>query len=129
MIIKEITAIIRMDMYDKTKEALLSQGFASMHSRKVMGRGKKKVSYELSKDTVTGGIFDSHILAEQLSAEHRLMPKRMLVLIVNDKDVSTIVDTIIRVNKTGNPGNGKIFIATVKDAVRVRTSEIGTEAI
>ena len=126
---KEITAIIRMDMYDKTKEALLSGGFACMHSRKVMGRGKKKVLYELSSDTGTGGTSDSHTLAEQLSSEHRLMPKKMLVLTVDDKNVSIIVDTIIRVNNTGNPGNGKIFVASVKDVVRVRTGEVGIDAI
>ena len=103
---KEITAIIRMDMYDKTKEALLNQGFASMHSRKVMGRGKKKIL-----------------------AEYTLMPKKMLVLTVDDKNVSIIVDTIIRVNSTGNPGNGKIFVTSVKDVIRVRTGEMGVEAL
>ena len=47
---KEITAIIRMDMVNKTKEALLKLGFPAITARKVMGRGKKKIAYELFQD-------------------------------------------------------------------------------
>ena len=126
---KEITAIIRMDMVNKSKEALLKLGFPAITARKVMGRGKKKIAYELFQNVFTDNEGLTPILAEQLSEEHRLMPKRMLVLVVEDKDVPVIVNSIIEVNQNGNPGNGKIFVTTVEDIIRVRTGETGIEAI
>lgn len=126
---KEITAIIRMDMVNKTKEALLKIGFPAITARKVMGRGKKKIAYELFQNVFTNNEGLTPIIAEQLSEEHRLMPKRMIVLVVDDKDVKAIVDSIIEVNQNGNPGNGKIFVTTVEDIIRVRTGETGIEAI
>ena len=126
---KEITAIIRMDMVNKTKEALLKLGFPAITARKVMGRGKKKIAYELFQNVFSDNEGLTPIMAEQLSEEHRLMPKRMIILVVEDKDVKAIVDSIIEVNQNGNPGNGKIFVTTVEDVIRVRTSETGIEAI
>ncbi|MCB2293340.1 P-II family nitrogen regulator [Clostridium algoriphilum] len=125
---KEITAIIRIDMVNKTKDALLKEGFPSITCKKVMGRGKKKVAYELFQHVTSGEIL-TPVMAEQLSEQHRLIPKRMLIIIVEDMDVQKIIKTIIKVNKNGNPGNGKIFVTTVDDAVRVRTGEVGIEAI
>jgi len=126
---KEITAIIRMDMVNKTKEALLNLGVPSMTAVKVMGRGKKKIAYELFQNAFDENDELPKIVAEQLSEVHRLMPKRMILLGVLDKDVKTIVDTIIEVNQNGNPGNGKIFVSTVEDVITVRTGKIGVEAI
>lgn len=126
---KEVTAIIRMDMVNKTKEALLKIGFPSITARKVMGRGKKKIAYELFQDVFSDNEGLTPIIAEQLSEEHRLMPKRMIVLVVDDKDVKAIVNSIIEVNQNGNPGNGKIFVTAVEDIIRVRTGENGIEAI
>jgi nitrogen regulatory protein PII 2 len=118
-----------MDMVNKTKEALLKEGFPSITCRKVMGRGKKKVAYELFQDVFTGNEGLTPIIAEQLSEEHRLMPKRMLVIAVNDEEVKNVVDTIIKVNQNGNPGNGRIFVSTLEAVIRVRTGETGIEAI
>ena len=126
---KERTAIIRMDMVNKTKEALLKLGFPAMTAKKVMGRGKKKIAYELFQNVFSDNEGLTPIIAEQLSEEHRLMPKRMIILVVDDEDVSSIVNSIIEVNKNGNPGNGKIFVTTVSDVIRVRTGETGIEAI
>jgi len=126
---KEITAIIRMDMVNKTKEALLNLGVPSMTAVKVMGRGKKKIAYELFQNAFDENDELPKIVAEQLSEVHRLMPKRMILLGVLDKDVKTIVDTIIEVNQNGNPGNGKIFVSTVEDVITVRTGKTGVEAI
>ena len=126
---KEITAIIRMDMVNKTKDALLKKGFPSMTARKVMGRGKKKIAYELFQDVFSNHEGLTPIIAEQLSEEHRLMPKRMIIMAVEDKDVLSIVNTIIEVNQNGNPGNGKIFVTPLEDIIRVRTGETGIEAI
>ena len=127
---KEITAIIRMDKVNKTKEALLKEGFPSITCKKVLGRGKKKVAYELFQGILNGteeGL--SPVVAEQLSEEHRLLPKRMLMLVVEDESVDKVVKTIISVNQNGNPGDGKIFVSTIDDAIRVRTGEVGSAAI
>lgn len=126
---KEITAIIRMDMVNKTKEALLKLGVPSMTAVKVMGRGKKKIAYELFQNAFDENDELPKIVAEQLSEVHRLMPKRMIILGVMDKDVKAIVDTIIEINQNGNPGNGKIFVSTVDDVITVRTGKTGVEAI
>lgn len=126
---KEITAIIRMDMVNKTKEALLKIGFPAITATKVMGRGKKKITYELSENVLSNNESLPPIIAEQLSKQHRLMPKRMIILVVEDKDALTIVDSIIEVNKNGNPGNGKIFVTTVDETTRIRIGETGIEAI
>ncbi|HEY8804840.1 MAG TPA: P-II family nitrogen regulator [Clostridium sp.] len=126
---KEITAIIRMDMVNKTKEALLKLGVPSMTAVKVMGRGKKKIAYELFQNAFDENDELPKVIAEQLSEVHRLMPKRMLILGVLDKDVKAVVDSIIEVNKNGNPGNGKIFVTSVEDVITVRTGETGVEAI
>jgi len=126
---KEITAIIRMDMVNKTKEALLKISIPSMTAIKVMGRGKKKITFELFQNAFSEEEEISPIIAEQLSEVHRLLPKRMLILVVPDEDVAGIVEAIIEVNQNGNPGNGKIFVATVSDVVRIRTGETGIEAV
>jgi len=126
---KEITAIIRMDMVNKTKEALLKLGVPSMTAVKVMGRGKKKIAYELFQNAFDENDELPKIFAEQLSEVHRLMPKRMIILGVQDKDVKSIVDLIIEVNQNGNPGNGKIFVSEVEDVITVRTGKTGVEAI
>jgi nitrogen regulatory protein PII 2 len=126
---KEITAVIRMDMVNKTKEALLKLGFPAMTARKVMGRGKKKIAYELFQNVFSDNEGLTKVIAEQLSEEHRLMPKRMIILVVENKDVMTVVNSIIEVNQNGNPGNGKIFVTRLDDTIRIRTGETGIEAI
>lgn len=126
---KEITAIIRMDMVNKTKEALLKIGFPSMTAIKVMGRGKKKIAYELFENAFSEDDGLPKVMAEQLSEVHRLMPKRMIILDVEEVDVPNIVKSIIEVNQNGNPGNGKIFVTTINEVIRIRTGEIGIEAV
>ncbi len=126
---KEIMAIIRMNMINKTKEALLEAGFSSITCRKVFGRGKKKVDYELIQGLLQGGEIESPIVAESVSEGHRLVPKRMLTIVVNDDEAGKAVEIIISTNQTGNPGDGKIFILPVLDAVRVRTAETGLVAV
>lgn len=126
---KEIMAIIRQNMVNKTKDALGKEGFPSITCRKVLGRGKKKVDYSLIEDIVSEGSIPSKQLAEEISEMHRLVPKRFFTMVVNDEDVDKVVKTIIEVNSTGNPGDGKIFILPVYDVVRVRTGETGEAAV
>ncbi|OPX43395.1 nitrogen regulatory protein P-II [Ruminiclostridium hungatei] len=120
---KEILAIIRMDMINQTKEALLTRGISGLNCRKVMGRGKKKVNFTVVDNKVSPKV------VEAVSEEHRLIPKRMLSVIVNDSDAQMVIDTIIKVNKKGNPGDGKIFVLPVEEVIRVSTGERGGAAV
>ena len=128
---KEVMAIIRMNMINKTKDALAEAGFGSLTCRKVFGRGKKAVNYEIIKEimTQTEAQLASPQLAESISEGHRLIQKRLLTLIVNDDESDKVVDIIMKTNSTGNSGDGKIFVMSVEDSIRVRTSEKGIMAL
>ncbi|MFP4697868.1 MAG: P-II family nitrogen regulator [Eubacteriales bacterium] len=126
---KEIMAIIRMDKINETKRALSEAGFPSITCRRVNGRGKKKVDYELIETLIDGKQVASANVLESISEAHRLISKRMLIIVVKDEEVSKVVDTIIEVNQTGNMGDGKIFVSTINEAIRVRTNETGNAAI
>ncbi|KJR99749.1 MAG: nitrogen fixation protein [Peptococcaceae bacterium BRH_c4a] len=125
---KEIIAIIRMNKVNATKKALADAGVCGLHAMKVMGRGKMKVDFsvldEIGAREEIGGI-----VADGLSAGFRLIPKRLLTILVRNEDATKVVDTIIKVNKEGNKGDGKIFVSPVMEAVRVRTGERGEEAV
>lgn len=120
---KEIMAVIRMDMINQTKNALLKKGIAALNCRKVMGRGKKKVNFTVVNNQISPKVL------EAVSEEHRLIPKRLLSIVVNDSDVKMVVATIININKKGNPGDGKIFVLPVDEVVRISTGETGGAAV
>jgi len=122
---KEVLAVVRMDMMNKTKAALTEAGISSMTAREVLGRGKGLVDLSLLKGAELG--YEEAIA--QLGQSNRLIPKRLLTMVVPDKMVDRIVKIIIRVNKTGKAGDGKIFILPVNDAIRVRTGESGDSAL
>lgn len=127
---KEITAVIRMNMISKTKEALLKSDFPAFTCRQVVGRGKKKVAYTLvDEEALLNKMSEEKNLLEELSEYHRLVPKRMMTLLVNDEDVQSVIDLLIAVNRSGNPGDGKIFISPVEETIRVRTGETGEAAL
>ncbi|MDD3268636.1 MAG: P-II family nitrogen regulator [Syntrophomonadaceae bacterium] len=122
---QEVMAIIRMDMISKTKEALSQAGFPALQAMKVMGRGKKKVDFALIESIMTGQHVSSPLVAESLTEGHRLIPKRLLSIIVKDDEVRKLVDVIIEINQKGHPGDGKIFVMPVLDSIRIRTGECG----
>jgi nitrogen regulatory protein PII 2 len=126
---KEIMAVIRMDNINDTARALSEAGFSSMTGRKVFGRGKKKYTFELIEDVVEEGDNTPTRTLETISENHRLIAKRMMILVVKDEDVDEVVDIIIDKNQTGHMGDGKIFVLPVADVVRVRTSETGESAL
>jgi nitrogen regulatory protein PII 2 len=122
---KEIMAIIRFNMMNITKRALSDAGVYSLTTLKVMGRGKGNVDYSLMH-----GVEEGHEEAiSQLSPSPKLIPKRLITLVVPDDQVKKVINTLIEVNRTGKKGDGKIFILPVNDAVRVRTGETGDAAI
>ncbi|NTV90635.1 MAG: P-II family nitrogen regulator [Clostridiales bacterium] len=127
---KEVLAIIRMDMINKTKEALLEEGFPSINCRKVMGRGKKKVDFTVIEKLMEAeNEISSETLAGVINEGHRLIPKRLISLVIEDSEVKKVVNAIIDINSKGKPGDGKIIVMPVIDAVRVRTGESGSDAI
>jgi nitrogen regulatory protein PII 2 len=118
---KEIIAIIRMNMMNKTKLALAEAGLPSMTARDALGRGKGLVDMQLLKGAEKG--YEEAI--NQLGQTQRLIPKRALLLVTTDEMTETAIKTIIRVNQTGKSGDGMIFVLPCMDAVRVRTGESG----
>lgn len=122
---KEVMAIIRMNKMNVTKRSLSEVGIHSMTARKVIGRGKGKVDYLLLKGAQQG--YDEAI--NQLSPGPKFLPKRMVTVVVPDSKVELTVKTIIEVNQTHSPGDGKIFVLPISDTVRVRTAETGDAAL
>jgi nitrogen regulatory protein PII 2 len=118
---KEVMAIIRMNMMNKTRKALSDAGISSMTAKDVLGRGKGLVDYHLLEGAEKG--YEEAIA--QLGQSQRLIPKRLLLIVVPDKLVNKTVKTIIQVNKTGKSGDGKIFVSPAADSVSVRTGQFG----
>ena len=118
---KEILAIVRMNKMNATKRVLADAGISSFTARKVVGRGVGKVDYMLLKGAEAG--YEEAI--SQLGPGPKFVPKRMLTIVVPDELVKPAVDAIIKVNQTSCPGDGKVFVLPVTDAVRVRTGESG----
>ena len=136
---KEVTIIIRRDKLPETKTALDELGYPSLTIQSVDGRGKQKGAMCAEMDSEMP---DSYCTAVKLTPtpstyalEHTLpkvalyVPKRMLTIIVSDDIVSKIVKSIIKVNQTGQHGDGKIFVSPIDGAIRVRTGEHDEEAI
>lgn len=125
---KEVMAIIRMNKINATKSALVDAGFPAFTANKVMGRGKKALDKELVK-AIDSGAMDGADALPMIARGPSLMPKRLISLIVPDECVKDVVKTIMDTNKTGNPGDGKIFVMPILDVVRVRTGEAGGTAV
>jgi nitrogen regulatory protein PII 2 len=119
---KEIMAVIRINMMNKTKEALAEAGISSFTATgKVLGRGKGNVDFRILHGAEEG----REEAISQLGQGPRLIPKRLITVVVPEKLAEKVVETLIRVNQTGKPGDGKIFVMPVLDAYRVRTRESG----
>jgi nitrogen regulatory protein PII 2 len=122
---KEIIAVIRMNMMNQTKRALAEAGITSLTARECLGRGKGLVDFKVLQGAEKG--YEEAIA--QLGQSHRLIPKRFLLIVVPDKLVAKTVKTITNVNQTGKPGDGKIFVMPTFDAIRVRTGESGDSVL
>ncbi|MDY6854217.1 MAG: P-II family nitrogen regulator [Thermodesulfobacteriota bacterium] len=118
---KEVMAVIRMNKINDTKRALSEAGIPSITAREALGRGKGLVDMKLLKGAEQG--YEEAI--SQLGQSQRLIPKRLLFIVVNDRLVEKTVKAIIKVNQTGKSGDGKIFVIPVSDSIRVRTGESG----
>jgi nitrogen regulatory protein PII 2 len=125
---KEVMAIVRQNKVNATKEALAEVGIPAFTCRKVLGRGKKLVDMSLVDTLVEAGEIPATPVGEYLSEATRLISKRVFTLIVEDTEVDKVVSTIIDVNSTGNPGDGKIFVLPIYENYKVRNGEATIEA-
>ncbi len=116
---KEVIAIIRRHKIQETKAGLLGIGVPALTMISVEGRGKQR------------GLIEPDDEMNEVKTENRLqfIPKRMIYTVVEDADVPKVVETIIRTNQTGQIGDGKVFVCPVEGAMRVRTGEIGEQAL
>jgi len=120
---KEVMAFIRANKVNDTKRALGDAGFPAFTCRRVLGRGKKMLDPVVLQMVMEHGELPVSSEGEAMTETRRLISKRFFTLVVEDDCVKDAVDTIIRVNQTGNPGDGKIFILDVLETYKVRTGE------
>ena len=111
---KRIIAVIREEMFENVKKALLESGCEGMNVSTVKGRGRQskvRESYRGSSYCID------------------LIPKTRVELIVNEEDLDNIIDVIIENARTGEVGDGKIFVSDVEEVIRIRTGEKGSDAV
>jgi|UniRef100_A0A7C5KBB6 nitrogen regulatory protein P-II 1 len=111
---KKIECIIRPEKLEEVKDALNQLGIKGMTVSQVMGCGLQKGKTEYYRG---------------VEININLLPKVKIELVVKDSEVDRIVDTIVKVARSGKIGDGKIFIYNVENAVRIRTGEQGEDAI
>jgi nitrogen regulatory protein P-II 1 len=111
---KKIDAVIQPHKLDDVKEALIAIGIDGMTISEVRGHGRQKGHTEVYR-----------------GAEYvvDLIPKVRLELVVPDSRIDEIVGVIGRAARTGKIGDGKIFVFTVEDAIRIRNGEHGESAL
>ncbi len=111
---KKIEAVIRPHKLDEVKEALVEAGIKGMTILEVRGIGRQKGQTEIYRGS------EYHI---------DFVPKILLQVVVTDDKLEKALSIIISQAKTGQVGDGKIFVSTIDEAIRVRTEEAGESAI
>ena len=111
---KKIIAIVREDRFSMVKDALSDIGYPGMTVTEVKGHGNQKGITEQWR----GRTYKTDLIS-----------KMQMEIVVADKDVEKIVQCIVKEAKTGNIGDGKIFINPILDVVRIRTGERGEKAV
>jgi nitrogen regulatory protein P-II 1 len=112
--VKKIEAFIRHEAFEPIRSELLDKGFPSLSISEVKGSGRQKglvEAYRGSAVTVS------------------VRPKLKLEVIVRDEDTGTVAETIIRHARSGEVGDGKIFVMPVEEAIRIRTGEEGEQVL
>jgi nitrogen regulatory protein PII len=111
---KKVEAFIRHEAFEPIRMELLEKGFPSLSVGQYRGSGRQK------------GITE-HYRGSELTIH--LRPKMKLEIVVDDKDVSIVIESILKHARTGAIGDGKIFVIPVEDAIRIRTGESGEEVL
>ncbi len=111
---KMIVAVVRPEAVEKIKEALFNENIYKMTVSHARGCGQQKGFVESYRGHVTN---------------INLLPKVRIEIAVNTEFVKSIVDIIIKASRTGNIGDGKIFVMPMDECYRIRTGEEGKDAI
>jgi nitrogen regulatory protein P-II 1 len=111
---RKVEAIIRHFKLEEVKNALTEQKIQGMTVTEVRGFGRQKGHTEMYRGTEYTVDF---------------VPKIKIEVVVKEEDVQRVVDTIVRVARTGQVGDGKIFVSPLAQTVRIRTGELDEEAI
>jgi nitrogen regulatory protein P-II 1 len=111
---KKIEAIVRPFKMDDIREALSEIGVKGLTLTEVKGYGRQKGHTEVYR-----------------GSEYKVdfLPKIKLEIVVKDEMMERVIATIIKVTKTGQVGDGKIFISPVEEVIRIRTEESGEDAV
>jgi nitrogen regulatory protein P-II 1 len=111
---KKIEAIIRPEKVDDVLTALEDAGYAGIMITEIKGHGKQK-----------------GITQQWRGKEYKvsLLSKVKIEIVVKDADVANIAKAVIKTAKTGNIGDGKIFISNIDNCIRIRTEEEGDKAL
>ena len=111
---KKIEAVIKPFKLDEVKEALHDAGVSGITVTEAKGFGRQKGHTELYR-----------------GAEYVVdfLPKVKLEVVVEDDQASRVVEAIAAAARTGRIGDGKIFVSTIEEAIRIRTGERGSDAI
>jgi len=111
---KKIEAVIRHFKLEEVKDALTQVGVQGMTVSEVRGFGRQKGHKE-----------------QYRGAEYTVdfMPKVKMEVVVDDDAARNVIDTILRTARTGQIGDGKIFVTDLSEAIRIRTGETGEESI
>ena len=111
---KKIEAIVRHFKVEDVKNALIEQGFSGMTITEVRGFGRQKGHTEMYRGTEYTVDF---------------VPKVKVEVVVDDTKVQAALAMIVKAAHTGQIGDGKIFVSSLSDVVRIRTGETGIEAL
>ncbi|WP_019177271.1 P-II family nitrogen regulator [Methanomassiliicoccus luminyensis] len=111
---KKIEAIIRPEMQNAVKSGLEAVGVVGLTIHEVQGRGAQKGLEFVNR----AGKFRVDLL-----------PKTLISIVVPDEEVDKVIDAIVQNARTGEPGDGKIFVMPAERAIRIRTGEEGDQAI
>ena len=111
---KKIEAIIRPHKLDEVQDALSEAGYPGLTVSEVRGYGRQKGHKEIYRGTEYNINF---------------VPKLKIELICSDDRAEAALEIIIKTSKTGEVGDGKIFVYNVADAIRIRTGESGESAL
>ena len=111
---KQITAVIKPFKLDEVREALASVGVTGLTVTEVKGFGRQKGHTELYR-----------------GAEYVVdfLPKVKVEAVVTEEVLDSAVDAIIKAARTGKIGDGKIFVRSVEQVIRIRTGETGSDAV
>lgn len=111
---KKVEAIIRHFKLEEVKDALSEHGVRGMTVTEVRGFGRQKGHTEMYRGTEYTVDF---------------VPKIKLEVVVADRDLAGVLETIVRASQTGQVGDGKIFVSELVQALRIRTGETNEDAL